>query len=343
MVAVKAGDVAGILRRPDPRFAIFLVYGPDAGLVTERAKALAEARVDDPSDPFQLIRLDGDAVAGDPARLMDEAGTIGLFGSRRAIWVRATSRNLAGAVEPLLGTPLDGTTVVIEGGDLQKNAPLRALCERAPGVLALPCYSDSARDRGEVVDTMLREAGLAIGREAKAALLGSLGGDRLATRGELVKLILYVHGRREITLDDVDAVLSDVSSLALDAVVDAAFAGDLAGLDGGVRRLQAEGVAASTILGSALRHALMLLPARLDVEAGQSPAGAADAWRGLHFRRKPLIEKHLQRWSSDALRRIVVELQAGLLETRRLPGLDDAVAAGILLDLARAAVPRSPR
>jgi DNA polymerase-3 subunit delta len=343
MVAVKAGDVAGLLRRPDPRFAIFLVYGPDAGLVAERVKALAEARVDDPSDPFQLIRLDGDAVAGDPARLVDEAGTIGLFGSRRAIWVKATPRNLAGAVELLLRTPIEGTTVVIEGGDLQKNAPLRVLCERATGVLALPCYSDSAKDLGEIADTILREAGLAIGREAKAALLGSLGGDRLATRQELAKLVLYAHGRREITLDDIDAVLSDVSSLALDAVVDAAFAGDLAGLDGGFRRLEAEGVAASTILGSALRHALMLLSARLDVEAGQSAAAAANSWRGLHFRRKPLIEKHLQRWSSNALRRIGGELQKSLLDTRRLPGLDGALAATILLDLARAAASRSMR
>src|SRR5689334_5546744 len=143
MVAVKAGDVAGILRKPGPRIAVFLVYGPDAGLVSERAKALAEARVDDPADPFQLIRLDGDAVAGDPARLVDEAGTIGLFGNRRSIWVRATSRNLAPAVEPLLGTKLQDTTVVIEGGDLPRNAPLRTLCEKAQNVLALPCYADT--------------------------------------------------------------------------------------------------------------------------------------------------------------------------------------------------------
>jgi DNA polymerase-3 subunit delta len=343
MVAVKAGDVAGILRKPDPRIAIFLVYGPDAGLVTERAKALAEARVDDPADPFQLIRLDGDVIAGDPARLIDEAGTIGLFGNRRAIWVRATSRNLAPAVEPLLSANLQDTTIVIEGGDLPKSAPLRTLCEKAPGVLALPCYSDTGRDLGELVDTMLKEAGLAIGRDAKAALLASLGGDRLATRGEVAKLILYAHGRQEITVEDVDAVMSDVSSLAMDAVVDAAFAGDLSGLDAGFRRLAAEGVAASTVLGSALRHALMLLPARLDIEGGKPQGAVVDTWRGLHFRRKPLIEKHLQRWNAESLRRAIALLQASLLDTRRLSDLDDVVAAKILLDLARVASSRPSR
>lgn len=343
MVAVKAGDVPGILRKPDPRIAVFLVYGPDAGLVSERAKALAHGRADDPADPFQLIRLDGDVVASDPARLIDEAGTIGLFGNRRVIWVKATSRNLAPALEPLLETKLQDTTVVIEGGDLAKNAPLRTLCERSQAVLALPCYSDSARDLGDLVDAMLKEAGLSIDRDAKAVLLGSLGGDRLATRGELAKLTLYAHGRREITLEDIDAVLSDVSSLALDAVVDAAFAGDLAGLEGGYRRLAAEGVAASTVLGSALRHALALLPARLDIEGGKPQGAVVDAWRGLHFRRKPLIEKHLQRWSADSLRRAIALLQAALLDTRRLSDLDETLAAKILLDLARVASSRPSR
>src|SRR3954471_6312187 len=95
MAAVKAGEVEGTLKRLSPSVVAVLFYGPDAGLIAERAKATAARAVDDPSDPFQLIRLDGDVVAADPARLADEAGTIGLFGGKRAIWVKPSSRNLA--------------------------------------------------------------------------------------------------------------------------------------------------------------------------------------------------------------------------------------------------------
>jgi DNA polymerase-3 subunit delta len=334
MVAVKAGDVAGVLRRPDPRVGVYLVYGPDGGLVAERAKTLAERAVDDPADPFQLIRIEGDAIAADPGRLADEAGTVALFGGRRAVWVKPTSRNLAPALEAVLDGPLPDTTVVIEAGDLAKSSPLRVLCERSPNAMALPCYGDSGRELGDLVDETLRQAGLRIGREAKAALLASLGADRLATRGELAKLLLYAHGRDEITLDDVDAVLSDVSSLALDAVVDAAFAGDAASLETGFRRLAAEGVAAATVLGAALRHALALLPLSLEVAAGKPAGIAVEAWRGLHFRRRPLVERQLQRWAPDRLRELVATLQARVLETRRLPDLAAAIAARTLLEIA---------
>ena len=188
-----------------------------------------------------------------------------------------------------------------------------------------------------MVDETLRNAGLSIGRDARAALLASLGGDRLATRGELAKLVLYAHGRTQITAEDVDAVLSDVSSLAMDAVVDAAFSGDFAALEAGSRRLAAEGVHASVLLGAALRHALALLPARLEVEAGRPAGAVVESWRALHFRRKPAVEKQLQRWTSASLKQAAARLQASLLDTRRLADLGDPIAAKTLLDLARVA------
>ena len=337
MVAVKAGDVEGVLRRPDPRILVYLVYGPDTGLANERARMLAERAVEDPADPFQLIRLDGDAIAADPGRLADEAGTIGLFGSKRAIWVKPTSRNIATAVEAVLDGPAGDTTVVIEAGDLGKASPLRTLCERSQKALALPCYADGDRDLGTLVDETFRDARIGLARDARALILSNLGGDRLATRGELAKLLLYAHGKSEVRVEDVDAILSDVSSLALDAVVDAAFAGDAAGLEAGCRRLASEGVAGAAILSAALRHALALLPARLDIEGGR-PAGAVlDTWRGLHFRRKPLVQRHLDRWTAASLKDAVARIQASLLDTRRLAGLSDTLTARTLLDLARLA------
>jgi DNA polymerase-3 subunit delta len=329
--------VEGALRRPDPRIGVFLFYGPDMGLINERARAIAERSVDDPSDPFQLIRIDGDDIASDPGRLADEAGTMGLFGGKRAIWVKSTSRNIAPAVDAVLKSGMQDTVIVIEGGDLQKSSPLRTLCERSQNALALPCYADEAKNLGAVVDETLKSNGFSISRDARTALIASLGGDRLATRGELAKLMLYAHGQQEITLGDVDAIMSDVSSLAMDAVVDAAFAGEGTGLETGSRRLAAEGVNAAVLLGAALRHALMLLTARLSVEEGRSIPAVMESMRSLHFRRKPLVERHLQRWTSGSLKDAIALLQASLLQTRRLSHLDDTIAAKTLLDLARAA------
>src|SRR3954469_23175293 len=117
MVALKSSEIELFVARPDPARAVVLVFGPDAGLVSERVDAIVRASVDDPSDPFSLVRLDGDAVASDPARLVDEATTVPLFGGGGGGPVRAGSRNIVPAVEAVLAAPLQDCRVVIEAGD----------------------------------------------------------------------------------------------------------------------------------------------------------------------------------------------------------------------------------
>ncbi len=190
MVAIKAGDVEAFVARPDPARPVVLVFGPDAGLVGERVNAIVKASVDDVSDPFALARLEGEEVAADPSSLVEEAQTMPLFGGRRAVWVKAAGRNIAPAVEALLGAPMAECRVVIEAGDLRRNAPLRALVERAKNAAALPCYADNERDRARLIDEEMRAAGLTLEPEARALLIPLLGGDRAASRNEIRKLAL---------------------------------------------------------------------------------------------------------------------------------------------------------
>ncbi len=147
MVALKAAEVDRFVARPDPALPIVLVFGPDAGLVRERAEALIRKSVDDPEDPFALARLDGDDLSGEPARLIEEANTIPLFGGRRAIWVKAGSRNFAPAVEALVASPSPDCRVVIEAGDLKRSAPaaraLRARQECRHAALLSRCRARS--------------------------------------------------------------------------------------------------------------------------------------------------------------------------------------------------------
>ncbi len=271
MVAVKNANVDRYVARPDPARPIILVFGPDAGLVHERAEALIASAVDDPRDPFSLARIDGDGLADEPDRLVEEALTVPLFGGRRAVWVKAGGRNFAAAVERVLAAPLGGECrIVIEAGDLRRNAPLRALCERAANAAALPCYADSANDLGRLIEAEMRNAGLSIAPDARAALTALIGGDRGTSRSELRKLALYAHGKPGIGLDDVLAVIADATELKLDEIVDAAFAGKMRELEVGFARAQSTGVAASPLIGAAIRQAALLHRLRLAVEQGRS-------------------------------------------------------------------------
>jgi DNA polymerase-3 subunit delta len=263
MVAVKAADVDAFVARPDPARRVVLVFGPDAGLVSERVTAILKVSVDDVNDPFALARLDGEELAAEPSRLIEEALTMPLFGGRRAVWVKAGSRNIAPAVEALLGADIFNTgatqcRVVIEAGDLRRNAPLRTLCERGKNAAALPCHPDGERERARLIDDEMKAAGLSLTPDARAVLIPLLGGDRAASRSEIRKLALYARGRGQVGVEDIAAVVSDASALALEDIVDAAFAGRPAELETQLAKARTAGSTPGSLLFNAQRQLAQL-------------------------------------------------------------------------------------
>ena len=84
MVAYKTGSFQRILKLLDPSCRAGLVYGPDAGLVAERAATLTDAFAGKRKGAVEVVRLDDKDLAEDPARLEVELRTIPMFADLRA-------------------------------------------------------------------------------------------------------------------------------------------------------------------------------------------------------------------------------------------------------------------
>jgi DNA polymerase-3 subunit delta len=342
MVALKTAEAEAFVARPDKARPIVLVFGPDAGLVRERVETIIRACVDDLRDPFALAQLDGDDLASDPSRLVEEAHTVPLFGGKRAVWVKAGGRNFAAAVEALVAAPPIDCRVVIEAGDLRRNAPLRTMCEKAKTAAVIACYPDDKRDLIRLIDAEMREANLAITTDARDALVSLIGGDRLASRSEIRKLALYARGHDNVSLDDVLAVVADASALALDAAVDAAFAGSTGGVETQFAKASTAGTTAASIVAAALRYVTQLHKARLAIDAGERTEAALGGFiPPLHFRRRDQVERALSAWTAPRLARAMEQLAETALNVRQLrapvEGLADPLAQRALLSIAQAA------
>lgn len=338
MVAVPAKDADSFAARPDPRKPVILVFGPDLGLVRERAQTLLKGSGADTSDPFSTVTIEGDVLAADPGRLADEARAIGLFGGKRVVHVRAGGRSFAEAVESLLADPPENALIVIEAGDLKKGAPLRKLVESSPAGAALPCYADSERDVARLIDTAVRDAGKTIGNDARELLVSLLGSDRLASRTELEKLIVYAGDKKQIDYDDVVEAIADSSALALDDVVDAAAAGDADEAVAAFAKARAAGIPASVVLGAAIRHVSALHRLSLRIERGDRAATIVrEPQQRIHFKRQAFFERALSRFGPVELERALTALGASLLASRRSADLADPIAEREILALAKGA------
>ena len=295
--------IAAFLRSPDPAIRAVLFFGPDAGLVRERADAVARAVCPDLRDPFRVADLTAAALAADPARLADEAAQIGLMGGRRVVRVRDAGDSVAQLCGRFLGPAAGDALVVVEAGDLPARSALRRVFDDAPNAAAIGCYPDSARDLAAVVRETCAAHAVRISRDAIDFLVGHLGGDRLLTRAELEKLTLYAGEGGSISLDDARAAIADSAGLSLDDAVRAAAEGDMAALDRALARVFQEGESPVTVIRALLRHLQRLHLLAVRVAGGASIEEAIRAARPpVFFKEQDSWRRQLRRWREPRLR-----------------------------------------
>ncbi len=338
MVAIKNHEAERFLQRDVGSYSTFLLHGTDVGLVSERARRIVKGLVDNPGDPFQLVRLTGEDLSGDAARLSDEARTVPLFGGRRAVLLDATAAKKVEAAVDLLLAVGDACPVVIAAGNLKKDSGLRKAVERSRTGAAIECYPDGDKELAALVETEASAAGLTIDADARVLLVSLLGSDRLASRSEIAKLLLYAHGTGRITADHVVEAVADASVQANDDAIDAAFCGDMPALDAAMNKLHLGAVEAGLLLGAALRHATALHRAKLAGPGGDSPFRF-----GLSPKRKAAVERQLARLGPDALARNIVSLGEGIALVRREPRLAVDHATRVLWGVALPSRPRAWR
>ncbi|CAN7284215.1 DNA polymerase III subunit delta [Pararhizobium sp. LjRoot238] len=335
MTEIKSHEFDGFLQRPLKDNRLYLVYGPDRGLVSERAGQIAAKSGVALDDPFSLIKLDGSDLQQSPGRLLDEVNTIGLFGGEKLVWIRAsgTEKTLVDSFSALAQQPPGGSYVIIEAGDLKKGTGVRKIGETARSVISVACYSDDARALNSLIDQELGQEGLRITPAARERLNEALGGDRIASRNEIRKLALYCRGLGTIEEDHVSEIVGDASGISVDDAIDAVLKGDVDGLQHAIRKITASRTAIFLVLQACLRQfqLLDLMRAEMDDKRQQPAQVVATLGRHIHFRRKPLIEEALKTWTLPAIRRELGRLQTAIFQSRARQSLEESIAMQTLL------------
>lgn len=335
MVAVKAGQANAFLRSIDPSMRAVLFFGPDAGLVSERGEQLAKrwAALDTP--PGEVLRFDDESLADDPDRLVVELGTLPMFGGRKVIRAIAGRRIDGKSLAGVLAAGLAEAFLVVEAGNLLPSSELRQLFEKAPKAAAVACYQDDTAAVGGVIDEVVRAAGMSIEPGARAALISRLGADRALTRNEIEKLVLFAHGRKAVTEDDVDEIVGDAADLALDAIVNAAASGQIELALADAARAWAAGESAQSLIAALQRHLMRLHKARAALDKGTPLETILRQQRPpLNFKQQPVFSAQCRAWSLSALG-TALRLSADVAQTARLEAaLDEALAERLIMNVA---------
>ncbi len=301
---VSGSKIQAVLQAETVEAAAVLVYGPDQGLVSRRAKIIAGKIVEDLSDPFSAVELSLSDLKEEPCRLADEARALSFGGGGRLIRFREATDSLAGYLGDYLTDPAEHALVLVSSGDLGPRSALRKLFENHERSLALPCYVAEGRELEDVVTSLFQQLGVCCDREALGILVGRLASDRGQIEQEINKLGLYAAQTGRITVADVEACMIDSALTSLEELCYAVADGNGRNADLFLQRALNDGVGEVGVLRALQRHFLKLEW----VVSQASHHGDVSALVGslrppVFFKLKGRFERQASRWTAPGIRR----------------------------------------
>lgn len=332
-------QIEPFVKKPDPAARVILVYGPDDGLMRERAKQMGMTVVSDYNDPFNVAVLNGDTLPSDSSRLNDEANAISMMGGDRLVRVENASDKIAEVVKDYLQNPSPAALVILEAGELGPRSKLRALCEKAANAAAVPCYVEDERDLMRLIREILQEANLRIEPEASSWLASNIAGDRRRARSEIEKLVLYMNGvASTITTEDVQACIGEAGARSLDELVYGVAGNNAGEALRAYNQLMEEGVNFTTVLRSLLNHFRRLHMTKSRMEAGESQEEAIKKLTPpVFFKQEQAFKAQVSRWSMPAIENVMARLSGIEAQCKQTGTPVETLCAQTILGISKSA------
>jgi DNA polymerase-3 subunit delta len=239
--------------------AVHLLVGEDIKLMDRMVDAM-EATIDAADRPFAVDRFYAGEASAAPVDIVAAARALPMLGDRRLVIVLRAERVLkpkrggkgagdeggeadgpdeaavdAGALEEYLAAPVSSTSLVFVASEVDRTRRLTKRLVEAADVTTFAGFQIDGGRRdalGEAAawlrDELVR-SGRTIEPEAARLLVSRAGQDITKLRGDVEKLDLFIHGRSQITTDDVMEVVSEATAVDDEwAVVNAIANGDAA-------------------------------------------------------------------------------------------------------------------
>src|SRR5262245_49518825 len=220
-----------------------LVCGDDEFAVKQRAKQIyqqwyAELGGMDHEIIDAQVANSGEALTA-LARLREALQTLPFFGSAKAIWLQncnflgdertasaqAVTESLAELAQELKEFSWDNVRLLISAGKVDKRKVFFKAIEKIGAVESFSAWSIDDRDWAMQAETaarrLLKSDRKEISEEALAQLVSHVGPNARLLDSEVEKLTLFVGERAEITLDDVDLIVTRTKQARAFALGDA--------------------------------------------------------------------------------------------------------------------------
>jgi DNA polymerase-3 subunit delta len=294
-------EANSFLQNPARSHLGILLYGPDDGLIRERAKQVITQVMGKDYDPMNLSELTEDRIKQDPAILQDELSALSLLGGggKRVVYIRDASDKIASMLQEIYRPEFRPTAyLILASDDLGPSSALRKWSESETHIASIGCYHDEGKSLEQLIRAELEAAGIKSSQDVIAFLSEHCGNDRQITKQEIEKIKLFQGKETYLTLDHAAQLVGQNDFFTLDDLCMAVASGNVAEIESYLVRLLRENIQPVVIIRSVQRYFQRLETVRNKMAENASIDVAMGVLRPpVFFKFVPQFRQHVNRWN----------------------------------------------
>lgn len=298
----KPAQLENFCLNPSPKVKCVILFGTNEGEIATLQKKCAEAVCGSTDDAFRYSALEMENISKDGGEVYAEYHAQSLMGGRRAVVVKNADNNLAQLLKKMIPETASDNLLILSSLSLNTKSSLITWAKDREDVIIVGCYEERTADIAQEAARMLREKGLNADSPTLQFLCTRLSPDRKLNQSEIDKLEMYLGERKNVGMDDVRQVISDVAGANYDDLCYYTAGGETAKACAIFDRLIKEGEQTATLLRQLEYHFSKLLSCQALIEEGKSTEEALKSLRPpLMFYRKDDFIKQLKIWNRERL------------------------------------------
>ncbi|MEM9101417.1 MAG: DNA polymerase III subunit delta [Pseudomonadota bacterium] len=280
------------------------LHGEEQLLVEEGLEALRSLASQQGYSERQIFHVDKQF---DWSEILFAVNDVGLFASRKVIECRLQGLPTKAGKDALIqiaNRPIDDIIIIITSPKIENSTQKTKWFKQIDEVgVHVPCWPIGREKLSGWLKERAKRHHVHLEPQAFQLLVELVEGNLYAARQEIEKLSL-IFGSQSISLQELEAAVSDNARFNVFALIDAMISGDAKRVLSISQTLQKEGQAIIGIIALIARELRLLLDLSMEVEKGKSPAQVTTppkVWAS----RKLIVQSALQRLQHRQLHRLL--------------------------------------
>ena len=281
----------------------FLIYGENEGHKNEIIKFLKK------NFNRNIEKFDEAQILSNNELFYEKIFNQSLFEKEKILIVNRCSDKICEIIENIIEKKDADIKIILNANVLEKKSKLRNLFEKRRELVIVPTYKDSSITLVDIAKKFFNNYKISISQETINLLVNRCNGDRGHLKSELDKILIYIHDKKSINLEEIYKLTNLAENFSINELVDTTLSKNSQKTSDIINESNYKSEDGILILRTFLQKAKRLLNLYEKQNENTNLDILIDNYRPpIFWKDKPIIKKQLENWSMQRIKDLIINI-----------------------------------